>query len=155
MALYHWFRLQLSFVDSDDNSYKQLKFNCRVVGNQPNDITDGAVTVIKADTTGILNKNDPSGFVDALLRTALAKSLIQNQEQLAFVFASVLGVPSNKEWLSVKNMTYSYQQYIDNTVLGNLAILGMLSDSDVSEQTTVFDENLLRQDDDFGFYSFG
>ena len=60
---------------------------------------DGAVTVIKADTTGTLKKNDPIGFVDALLRTALAKSLIQNQEQLAFVFASVLGVPSNKEWL--------------------------------------------------------
>jgi len=148
-------QLQLSFVDSDDNSYKQLKFNCKVVGEKANDLTEGAVTVIKADTTGTLKKNDPSGLTEALLPTALAKSLIENQEQLAFVFASVLGVPNNNEWLSVKNMVYAYQQYIDNTILGNIAILGMLSDCDVSSQTSVFDEKLLRQGENFGFILSG
>lgn len=147
-------QLQLSFVDADDNSYKQLKFNCKVVGEMANDLTDGAVTVINADTTDTLKKNDPSGLAAALLQTALAKSLIENQEQLTFVFASVLGVPNNNEWLSVKKMIYVYQQYIDNT-LGNLAILGMLSDCDISSQSNVFDENLLRQGDDSGFVLSG
>ncbi|CAO5026294.1 TULIP family P47-like protein [Microcystis wesenbergii] len=148
-------QLQLSFIDGASTNEKNLTFNCSVVGQSPNDTTSGAVSVINSDTTGVLAHQDPDGLAAALLIPGLAKCLIANKDKLSFVFASVLLVPpQNSGWLTLKQMVYAYQQHMNNT-LGALTILGMLTDADISSQSHVFDTNLLRANDDFGFILSG
>ncbi|GJL53750.1 MAG: hypothetical protein NPIRA02_08820 [Nitrospirales bacterium] len=148
-------QLQLSFMDGAVAGSKDLRFNCSVVGQKPNDTTPGAVTVLDPDTTGALAKEDPDRLADALLKTALAKALIANQGKLAFVFASVfMTAPKNAGWLTLKEIVYAYQQDMDKE-LGSFAILGMLTTTDISSHSHVYDPSLLRPSDDFGFMLSG
>jgi len=148
-------QLQLSFIDGDDGRSKDLKFNCSIVGTKPNDSTPGAVTVLNPDSTGALAKEDPDGLAADLLKPALAKALIANKDKLSFVFASVLtAAPQDSGWLSIREVVYAYQQDVSDE-LGNFAVLGMLTETDVSSQSHVYDTSLLRPGDDFGFILSG
>lgn len=146
-------QLQLDFIDGPGGKSKDLQLNCKVLGKKIGDTTPGAVTVINPDSAGILEKQDPDGYeiAGALLATALGNTLIENKDELAFVFASVLSAaPKNAGWLNLQEFAYVYQQEEDGK-LGNFAILGMLTACDISTKSHVFDTSLLRPGDDVGF----
>lgn len=139
---------------------RALVFNCTTVGKKPGDTTPGAVTVINPDTSGILanhpKANQPEAALAAAALTAgLGAVFVQNANQLNFVFADMLPVPTgqNADWLTPVNMTYAYQQPVDNS-LGGIAILGMLSNSSINSLPSSFDTNLLLNKD-FGFVLSG
>ncbi|SRR6266481_474928 len=135
---------------------RTLIFNCATVGNKAGDTTPGAVTVINPDTSGILAGHPKAKppilpIAAAALAAGLGSVFVQNADQLNFVFANMLPVPTgqNSDWLMPVNSAYAYQQPVDNS-LGGIAILGMLSNSSINTLPLTFDTNLLL-DKDFGF----
>lgn len=139
---------------------RTLVFNCTTVGKKKGDTTPGAVAVINPDTSGTLAKyletNPQEAALGAAMLTAgLSAVFVQNANQLNFVFADMLPVPTgqNADWLSPVNVAYAYQQPVDNS-LGGIAILGMLNNSPIDNLPRNFDTNLLL-DKDFGFVLSG
>ncbi len=142
-------QFQLDFVTPAGKSdQKHLKFDCRVVGKNAGDKTPGAVTVLNPDS----RKNSPiPGLVTDVLGVALAHAFIASRQELSFVFAELsLAPPAGASWLTLKQLTYAYQQNDDNE-LGNLAVLGMLSDVAITNIEPVFDTQLMAGGHDFGF----
>jgi len=142
-------QFQLDFVTPAGKSdQKHLKFDCRVVGKNPGDKTPGAVTVLNPDS----RKDSPiPGLVSDVLGVALAHAFIASRQELSFVFAELsLAPPAGASWLTLKQLTYAYQQNDDNE-LGNLAVLGMLSDVSIKDIEPVFDTRLMAGGHDFGF----
>jgi len=142
-------QFQLDFVTPAGKSdQKHLKFDCRVVGKNPGDKTPGAVTVLNPDS----RKDSPiPGLVSDVLGVALAHAFIASRQELSFVFAELsLAPPAGASWLTLKQLTYAYQQNDDNE-LGNLAVLGMLSDVSIKNIEPVFDTQLMQGGHDFGF----
>jgi len=141
-------QFQLDFVTPAGKSdQKHLKFDCRVVGKNPGDKTPGAVTVLNPDS----RKDSPiPGLVSDVLGVALAHAFIASRQELSFVFAELsLAPPAGASWLTLKQLTYAYQQNDDNE-LGNLAVLGMLSDVSIKNIEPVFDTQLMQGGHDFG-----
>jgi hypothetical protein len=139
---------------------RTLVFNCATVGKQKGDTTPGAVTVINPDTTGTLAKyletNPQEAALGAAMLTAgLGAVFVQNVDQLNFVFADMLPVPTgqNADWLTPVNLAYAYQQPVDGS-LGGIAILGVLTNRSVDNLPRNFDTNLLLNKD-FGFVLSG
>ncbi len=146
-------QLQLQLQKGGDQQVlSHLVFNCTTAGQGPGDTTPGAVTVVDVDTSGNLAKDPNGALAAALLRTGLCQVLLQNVDALTFVFASILPVPvgQNADWLTPVTATYAYQQSVDPTALGGIAILGALTGADVSAYPVAFDGTLL-QGQDFGF----
>lgn len=135
---------------------RSLIFNCTTVGKNKGDTTSGAVTVINPDTTGQLAKYLDShpkeaAIGAALLTTGLGTVFVKNADQLNFVFADMLPVPTgqNADWLTPVNVAFAYQQPVDGS-LGGIAILGMLENTSINNLPRNFDSNLLLNED-FGF----
>lgn len=152
-------QLQLS-KGSSQQVVRTLVFNCTTVGGKKGDTTPGAVTVINPDTSGTLAKylktNPQEAALGAAMLTAgLGAVFVQNANQLNFVFADMLPVPTgqNADWLTPVNVAYAYQQPTDNS-LGGIAILGMLSNGSIDNLPSNFDTNLLLNKD-FGFILSG
>jgi hypothetical protein len=145
---------------TDQQVVRSLVFNCTAVGKRTGDTTPGAVTVINPDTSGILAKhpkaNDPGAKIAAAaLAAGLGAVFVQNADQLTFVFADLLPVPTgqNADWLAPTVSAYAYQQPVDNS-LGGIAVLGMLSATSINNMPLTFDSALLL-DRDFGFVLSG
>jgi hypothetical protein len=135
---------------------RTLVFNCTNVGKHDGDTTPGAVTVVNPDTSGILAGHPKAGQPEAAIAAAalaagLCAVFVQNAQQLDFVFADMLPVPTgqNADWLTPVNATYAYQQPVSGA-LGGIAILGMLTPSSIDSLPRTFDSSLLAGKD-FGF----
>jgi hypothetical protein len=137
---------------STQDVVSNLVFNCTTAGQGPGDTTPGAVTVIDVDTSGTLAGHPSGALAAALLRNALCQIFLQNANQLNFVFAGLLPTPvgENADWLTPVSSAYCYQQPVDTTALGGIAILGALTNADVSGYPANFDSTLLAGED-FGF----
>lgn len=140
----------------DQQVLRTLMFSCTTVGKKAGDTTPGVVTVIDPDTTRVLAKRPDdsqpeTAIAVALLAAGLGAVFVQNANQLNFVFASVLPVPTgqNADWLTPVSVAYAYRQPVDNS-LGGIAILGMLSDAPIDDLPRTFDADLLLNRD-FGF----
>lgn len=150
-------QMQLKLPKGDDQTIlRSLVFNCAVVGKRTNDTTPGAVTVINPDISGKLAEHPRAGqpegsIAAALLAYGLGATFVQYAEQLDFVFADMLPVPTgiNADWLTPVQATYAYQQPVDGA-LGGIAILGLLSNTPITDLPLNFDSTLLV-DEDFGF----
>ncbi len=143
-------QLQLKLVKGKgQKATHHLVFNCTTLGKGPGDTTPGAVSVIDPDTSGHLEKQTDGAIVAALLVTGLGNCLIAHANQLTYVFARILPVPTgqNSDWLTPTVVAYGYHQPKDGA-LGGVAILGMLEGT--GTPPPYFDPQLL-DGYDFGF----
>ena len=130
--------LQLDFIENTSvKGEDNLKFNCKVVGTHPGDTTPGAVTVVNTDTS-----NKLTGIAKDMLHDNLPKCLIANKSKLAYIFASI-GNPSAENWLTPKRFAYIYTQPVSGSE-GSLAVLGVVTDRDISGLQKNVDSSLLN-----------
>jgi hypothetical protein len=156
-------QMQLQLAKGKDQSVvQQLVFHCTTAGTKPGDTHPGAVTVVSPDTSGKLRADNPDVSANDLkigadlLKAALTGVFIQNNDQLNLVFAEQLPVPTGESssWLKPVVSTYAYQQPIDGA-LGGVAILGMLSETNIDSLPRNFPTGLLDGTQDFGFMLSG